>query len=81
MDCIRIYQKLEELKEKPDDSHTLWSPFHLCTINVKEMTVVLDNKPGQTLSLVRGKTYERPREEGNLRADASNCNLKGKWPK
>ena len=45
------------------------------------MTVIMDNKSSETLFLVRGKTYERPRGKSSLRADATNCNLKGKWPK
>jgi len=45
------------------------------------MTVVMDSKPDQVLTLIRGKTYERPRGKTSLRADASDCNLKAKWPK
>ena len=41
----------------------------------------MDAKPSEILMLVRGFTYERPRGKDTLRADASNTNLKGKWPK
>jgi len=81
MDCIRIFGKLDELKKDPDSPPTLWSPYHLAIINIKDKTVVFDSKPDQILKLVRGETYERPRGETSLKADASNCNIKGKWPK
>ena len=81
MDCIRIYIKLKELKEKPDDDPTLWTPLHLCVFNLKDKTVVMDAKPTDVLMLVRGKTYQRPRGKDTLRANASNTNLKGDWPK
>jgi len=45
------------------------------------MTVVMDNRPDEILSLVRGETYKRSRGDQSLRGDASSCNLKGKWPK
>ena len=41
----------------------------------------MDSKPTEVLILVRGKTYKRSRGQTSLRADASNCDLKGKWPK
>ena len=41
----------------------------------------MDAQPTDVLMLVRGKTYERPRGKDTLRADASNTNLKGNWPK
>lgn len=81
MDCIRIFEKLKELIEEPDNEPTLWSPIHYATINPKDMTVIMDAKPNQILVLIRGKTYKRPRGQTSVRADASNCNLKGKWPK
>lgn len=81
MDCIRIFIKLKELKEEPRDDPTLWSPFHLCTFNLSEMTVELERKSSEKLILVRGESYLRPRGEETLRADASNCNLQGDWPK
>ena len=57
MDCIRIFDKLNELKKEPDKVSTLWSPIHYCNIDIKNMTVVMDSKPNQVLKLVRGKTY------------------------
>ena len=75
MDCIRIFENLKQLKEKTGGDSSLWSPLHLCQFFFVDMTVVMDNKPDQTLLLVRGKTYERPRGQTSLRADASNCNL------
>ena len=81
LDCIRIYDKLNELKEDPWEDPWLWSPIQLAQFNIKDMTVIMDNKSSETLFLVRGKTYERPRGKSSLRADATNCNLKGKWPK
>ena len=57
MDCIRIFDKLDELKKEPDNAPTLWSPIHYCNIDIKTMTVVMDSKPDQVLKLVRGKTY------------------------
>lgn len=81
MDCIRIFEKLNELKEKkPDCRPTLWSPLHYATFNIKDMTVVFDIKPKEILNLVRGKTYYRPRGKYSMRNDPSNCNLKGNWP-
>ena len=80
MDCIRIFDKLEELKKEPDADPILMTLLHLAKINLKDMTVVMDNNTSQIHSLVKGETYERPRGEQTLRADASNCNLKGKWP-
>jgi len=80
MDCIRIFNKLRELKDDPDADPTLMTLLHLAKINLKDMTVIMDNKPDQILSLVKGENYERPRGENNFKADASNCNLKGKWP-
>ena len=43
MDCIRIFDKIKELKEHPDEDPTIWSPIHLTIINVKEKTAVMDN--------------------------------------
>ena len=40
----------------------------------------MDSNPTEVLILVRGITYQRPRGKDTLRADASNTNLKGKWP-
>ena len=57
MDCIRIFDKLDELKKNPDNAPTLWSPIHYCNIDIKAMTVVMDSKPEKVLELVRGKTY------------------------
>ena len=54
--------------------------LHRAKFNLKDMSAVMDNKPDQILSLVKGENYERPRGEQTLKADASNCNLKGKWP-
>lgn len=81
MDCIRIFEKLEELKTEPENEPTLWSPLHLAKINPKEKTVVFESKPDQILKLIKGKNYERPRGARALKADASNCNIAGKWPK
>lgn len=50
-------------------------------INWKDMTVIMDNEPSKVLTLIRGKTYERPRGQLSMRADASDCNIKGKWSK
>ena len=80
MDCIRIFDNLKELKEKTGGDSSLWSPLHLCQFFLVDMTVVMDNKPDLNLILVKGKTYQRPRGKTSLKADASNCNLKGKWP-
>jgi len=44
------------------------------------MSVVMDNKPNEILKLVRGTKYKRKLGELSLRADASNCNIKSKWP-
>ena len=81
MDCIRIFDNLKQLKDKTGGDSSLWSPLHLCQFFLVDMTVVMDNKPDQQLILVRGKTSETFRGPTSLRADASNCNLKGKWPK
>jgi len=82
MDCIRIFDKLKELKEDPDADPTIMSLLHLASFNVQDMTVIMDNASHDTqvLKLFRGKTYERPRGKQSLKADASNCNRKGKWP-
>lgn len=80
MDCIRIYQKCNELTDDPDCDQFLWSPLHLANFNLKDMTVSMNDKDFN-LDLVRGKTYHRPRGSTSQRADASNCNLRGKWPK
>ena len=61
LDCIRINTKLNELDLDPDDDPTLWTPLHNCTFNVLEKTVVMDEKPNESLTLRRGKNYERPR--------------------
>ena len=45
MDCIRIYDKNQELQKEPDNSPAIWSPIHYCWINPKDMTVVMDTKP------------------------------------
>ena len=45
------------------------------------MTVTMDSKPEEILNLVPDDTNDRPRGDQSLRADPSNCNLKGKWPK
>jgi len=83
MDCIRIWDKLKELKENPDTDPNLVSLLHLVSFNLKEMTVIMDSDihAANILELVRGKTYERPRGQNTLRGDASNCDIKGKWPK
>jgi len=81
MDCIRIFDNLKQLKDKTGGDSSLWSPLHLCQFFLVDMTVVMDNKPDQQLILVRGTTSETFRGPTSLRADASNCNLKGKWPK
>ena len=78
MDCIRIYQKLNELKENPDSYPILWTPLHIATFNLKEMTVAMND---QVFKLVRGKSYQRPRGHLSHKADASNCDIRGKWPK
>ena len=44
MDCIRIYQKLNELKENPDSYPILWTPLHIATFNLKEMTVAMNDQ-------------------------------------
>ena len=75
MDCIRIFENLKQLKDKTGGDSSLWSPIHLCQFFFIDMTVKMDNKPDQHLILVRGETYERPRGQTSLRADASNCNL------
>ena len=80
IDCIRIYQKINELKEKPKDDPKLWSHLHIGTFDVKTMTVVMDGKLNDTLYLVAGQTYERPRGNDSLKADSSDCNRRGKWP-
>merc|ERR1712194_943001 len=36
MDCIRIFDKIQELDKEPDSNPTLYSPIHYCTINLKE---------------------------------------------
>lgn len=80
MDCIRIFQKLKDIKEKKEDNPNLWSPLHYCQFFLETMTVVKDNKPDTILLLIRGKSYERHRGNQSERADASNCNLNGNWP-
>ena len=78
MDCIRIFELKGGLKKDQSLDPVLWCPLHMITINAKENTVFMDNDPSTELKLVRNETYERPRGESSLRADASNCNLKGK---
>jgi len=78
MDCIRIYEKCNELIGNPDSDPLLWTPLHMAEFNLKEMTVLMNE---EFFELVRGKTYQRPRGNISHRADASNCNLRGKWPK
>jgi len=81
IDCIRIHLKLKKLNENPHEDPTIWSSFHISTINIIKKTVILDNRSSEKLVLVPGKTYERPRQELSLKMDPSNCNLKAKWPK
>lgn len=45
MDCIRIFHKLQELKEDPDAVSSLWSPLQLAQFFLDNMTAVMDNKP------------------------------------
>ena len=78
MDCIRIYEKCNELIGNPDSDSLLCTPLHMAEFNLNKMTVDMNN---QVFKLVRGKTYQRPRGNISHRADASNCNLRGKWPK
>lgn len=75
MDCIRIFQKFEELKQNPEVDPILMSLLHNAKFNLKDFTIVKINDPAQTLELVKGKTYERPRGEKSLRNLPTNCNL------
>ena len=59
MDCIRINTKFQELEIKPEGDPTIYTYRHLCTINVIEKKVEMDN--GKILDLLRGDDYERPR--------------------
>ena len=72
---------MKKLKENKHEDPTIWSSFHISTINISKMTAVLENRSSEKLVLVPGKTYERPRQEASLKMDPSNCNLKAKWPK
>ena len=64
---------------EPKGDPTIYTYLHLCTINVKEKIVEMDT--GKILALWRGDDYERPRGDQTLKADPSNCDLNGDWPK
>jgi len=50
----------------------------MCTINVTEMTVVMDNKPNEILILKKDPNYQRPHEI-SLNTDA--IVIRPDWPK
>jgi len=63
MDCIRIYNKLDEFKHNPQADPMLWSILHGAMLNCKTLTVTMDETPHITLNLFRGKEYERVRSD------------------
>jgi len=78
MDCIRISTKLQDLEQMPKNELTLWTPLHLCTFNLIEMTVVMDSKPTEIQTLEINETSERLRGDQSLKIDATNSNLNSK---
>ena len=54
IDNIRIYKKLKSLGDNSEANPSIWSFFHTAQLNLKEMTVIIDNDPTQILKLVRG---------------------------
>ena len=45
---------LKTLGDNSEANPSIWSFFHTAQLNLKEMTVIIDNDPTQILKLVRG---------------------------
>jgi len=71
---------LEELSGKSDADPLIWSSSHSATLNLKDMTAVIVTIPSETLNLIRGETYSRPRGDDTFTANLFSCDLKAKWP-
>ena len=73
---------MNQLKDEPKTDTIVVSILHQATFDLRDMTVVKFKNPNEKLILVRAKNYEdHVRPKFNFKSDASNLNIKGKWPK
>jgi len=54
----------------------MWSYIHEATFDLNEMTVVIESKPTELFTLVRGDTYVRHRGDNHHRGDVADCELR-----
>lgn len=69
MDCIRIFLKINELKDNLEADPVLWLPEHLSIVDLRDMTAKIGVQTPKVVSLMRGETYERSRGEDSQKAD------------